>query len=247
MDLALLTLTDDVEEAARSLMTAVEDLGGAVAAIEKGFQKNEIEKSAYRVAQEIDKQERTVVGVNRFVLETEEPYEPSVGRATSLLANVPAAITLVRAMLARNYGDAERTTAFSQQALTQLGEADWLLGHFARYYLAMADWLRGRLVEPEGPDAPVPPGVNELPKPGTRVTAGQQLGEIESTKTTSALYTPVSGTIVKINGDLKDHPEVVEALERLKEPLVADEIDDAPVRQHHRRVVRRTHERHGRR
>ena len=51
----------------------------------------------------------------------------------------------------------------------------------------------------------------ELPKPGTNVTAGQQLGEIESTKTTSALYTPVSGTIGKINGDLKDHPEVVNA------------------------------------
>ena len=49
----------------------------------------------------------------------------------------------------------------------------------------------------------------EMPQPGARVTAGQQLGEIESTKTTSALYTPVSGTIVKINADLKDHPEVV--------------------------------------
>jgi methylmalonyl-CoA mutase N-terminal domain/subunit len=69
-------LTDDVEEAARSLMKAVEDLGGAVAAIEKGFQKNEIEKSAYRISQQIDKVERTVVGVNRFALETEEPYEP---------------------------------------------------------------------------------------------------------------------------------------------------------------------------
>ena len=49
----------------------------------------------------------------------------------------------------------------------------------------------------------------DMPKPGTNVTAGQQLGEIESTKTTSALYTPVSGTIVKINAELKDHPEVV--------------------------------------
>ncbi|OLC40890.1 MAG: glycine cleavage system protein H [Nitrospirae bacterium 13_1_40CM_4_62_6] len=49
----------------------------------------------------------------------------------------------------------------------------------------------------------------DMPKPGTNVTAGQQLGEIESTKTTSALYTPVSGTIVKVNADLKDHPEVV--------------------------------------
>jgi glycine cleavage system H protein len=43
------------------------------------------------------------------------------------------------------------------------------------------------------------------------VTAGQQIGEIESTKTTSSIYTPVSGKIVKINGDLKDHPDVVNA------------------------------------
>src|SRR5207247_4624512 len=49
----------------------------------------------------------------------------------------------------------------------------------------------------------------DMPKPGTKVTAGQQLGEIESTKTTSALYTPVSGTIVKVNADLKEHPEVL--------------------------------------
>jgi len=49
----------------------------------------------------------------------------------------------------------------------------------------------------------------ELPKTGTVVTAGQQIGEVESTKTTSSIYTPVSGTIVKINPDLKDHPEIV--------------------------------------
>lgn len=51
----------------------------------------------------------------------------------------------------------------------------------------------------------------ELPKPGTAVTVGQQIGEVESTKTTSSIYTPVSGTITKINTDLKDHPEVVNA------------------------------------
>lgn len=51
----------------------------------------------------------------------------------------------------------------------------------------------------------------DLPKPGTAVTAGQQIGEVESTKTTSSIYTPVSGTIAKINGDLKDHPEAVNA------------------------------------
>jgi glycine cleavage system H protein len=49
----------------------------------------------------------------------------------------------------------------------------------------------------------------ELPKVGTTVKAGQQIGEIESTKTTSTLYTPVSGTIVQVNAELKDHPEIV--------------------------------------
>jgi glycine cleavage system H protein len=49
----------------------------------------------------------------------------------------------------------------------------------------------------------------ELPKAGTSVKAGQQIGEIESTKTTSTLYTPLSGTITQVNADLKDHPEVV--------------------------------------
>jgi glycine cleavage system H protein len=49
----------------------------------------------------------------------------------------------------------------------------------------------------------------DLPKTGVTVKAGQQIGEVESTKTTSTIYTPVSGTITRINTDLKDHPEVV--------------------------------------
>ncbi|MYS46313.1 methylmalonyl-CoA mutase, partial [Streptomyces sp. SID5998] len=73
---AVETLTDRVEAAALDLMGRVEDLGGAVAAIERGFQKGEIERSAYRVARETDSGERVVVGVNRFRLDEEEPYEP---------------------------------------------------------------------------------------------------------------------------------------------------------------------------
>lgn len=69
-------MTDDLEAAALALMTRVEDLGGAVEAIERGFQKGEIERSAYAVARETDSGERVVVGVNRFRLEEEEPYEP---------------------------------------------------------------------------------------------------------------------------------------------------------------------------
>lgn len=49
----------------------------------------------------------------------------------------------------------------------------------------------------------------DLPKVGAVVKAGQQIGEVESTKTTSTIYTPLSGTIAKVNVDLKDHPEVV--------------------------------------
>ncbi|MFI6855459.1 methylmalonyl-CoA mutase [Streptomyces sp. NPDC050416] len=69
-------MTDDVEAAVLGLMAKVEELGGAVGAIERGFQKNEIEHSAYRIAQQTDSGERVVVGVNRFQLDEEEPYEP---------------------------------------------------------------------------------------------------------------------------------------------------------------------------
>src|SRR5690606_31703053 len=60
----------------RDLMRQVEDRGGAVAAIEQGFQKNEIERAAYAVAREVDTCERTVVGVNAFITDDEQPYEP---------------------------------------------------------------------------------------------------------------------------------------------------------------------------
>ncbi|MFF4741324.1 methylmalonyl-CoA mutase [Streptomyces sp. NPDC001262] len=73
---AVESMTDDIEGAALELMDEVESLGGAVAAIERGFQKNEIERNAYRIAQQTDNGDRVVVGVNRFRLEEEEPYEP---------------------------------------------------------------------------------------------------------------------------------------------------------------------------
>jgi methylmalonyl-CoA mutase N-terminal domain/subunit len=74
---AVESLTDDIEAASRGLMQQVADRGGAVAAIEHGFQKTEIERAAYSVARQIDSGERVVVGVNRFHLDEEEPYEPS--------------------------------------------------------------------------------------------------------------------------------------------------------------------------
>jgi methylmalonyl-CoA mutase, N-terminal domain len=73
---AVESMTSDIEEAADALLARVEDLGGAVAAIEQGFQKAEIERSAYRVAREIDAGERVIVGVNRFTHAGDEAYQP---------------------------------------------------------------------------------------------------------------------------------------------------------------------------
>jgi methylmalonyl-CoA mutase N-terminal domain/subunit len=73
---AVEALTDAVEREATTLIERVFEYGSAVDAIEQGFQKGEIEASAYRIATEIDSGERVVVGVNRFAAESEEKYEP---------------------------------------------------------------------------------------------------------------------------------------------------------------------------
>ncbi len=73
---AIESMTSQIEGAAEELIGKVEAMGGAVAAIEQGFQKAEIERSAYQVARQIDTGERVVVGVNRFTLDEEEPYRP---------------------------------------------------------------------------------------------------------------------------------------------------------------------------
>src|SRR5262245_4550855 len=79
----------------------------------------------------------------------DEPHEPSVGRALSVLANVPAATAFLRAELARQRGDAARASPWDQQALAHLAEEDWLLRSHIAWHLAVADWLRGELAEAE--------------------------------------------------------------------------------------------------
>ena len=72
---AMESMTNEVAGAAEDLIARVEEMGGAVAAIEQGFQKAEIERSAYRITREIDAGERVVVGVNKFTTAREEPYQ----------------------------------------------------------------------------------------------------------------------------------------------------------------------------
>jgi methylmalonyl-CoA mutase N-terminal domain/subunit len=68
-------LTDSLEEEAAKYIAKIDGLGGAVAAIEQGYQQREIQDSSYRYQKEIENGKRTVVGVNKFV----SPYPKIVG------------------------------------------------------------------------------------------------------------------------------------------------------------------------
>ena len=84
-----------------------------------------------------------------FADAADEPFEPSVGRAASLLANVPAAIGVGRAYLAVLHGDAEGTAAPASRALAALGEGEWVLRSVSLWMLAIAEWVSGRLEDAE--------------------------------------------------------------------------------------------------
>jgi len=73
---AIESMTADIRDEADELIKRVDEMGGAVAAIEQGFQKAEIERSAYLVARQIDAGERVVVGVNKFTTVADETYAP---------------------------------------------------------------------------------------------------------------------------------------------------------------------------
>jgi methylmalonyl-CoA mutase N-terminal domain/subunit len=64
-------LTEEIEKRASAYIAKIDQLGGAVAAIEKGYIQQEIQESAYRYQKEIERGERVIVGVNRF--QTKEP------------------------------------------------------------------------------------------------------------------------------------------------------------------------------
>ncbi|MEU8236982.1 acyl-CoA mutase large subunit family protein [Actinoplanes missouriensis] len=110
---AVEALTDAVEQEATALIERVFELGSAVDAIEQGFQKGEIEKSAYQIANEIDSGERVVVGVNRFAAASEEKYEPLRVDPAIESAQVSRLATL----------RAERDNPAVQAALADLGKA----------------------------------------------------------------------------------------------------------------------------
>jgi methylmalonyl-CoA mutase, N-terminal domain len=68
-------LTTELEEAAWALIERVDEIGGAVAAIEQGFVQREIEDAAFRYQREVEGGERVIVGVNRYQEHEQEPIE----------------------------------------------------------------------------------------------------------------------------------------------------------------------------
>jgi methylmalonyl-CoA mutase N-terminal domain/subunit len=69
------SLTKLMEEKAWEYINKIDDMGGMLAAIDKGFPQMEIADAAYHYQQQIDKKEKVVVGVNKYVVEEKAPPE----------------------------------------------------------------------------------------------------------------------------------------------------------------------------
>ncbi len=70
------SLTDEVERLAWEYIDTIDAKGGAVAAIEQGYQQDEIMDAAYAYTKSIDDDARVIVGVNKFTVDEEDPIEP---------------------------------------------------------------------------------------------------------------------------------------------------------------------------
>jgi methylmalonyl-CoA mutase N-terminal domain/subunit len=82
------SLTDEMEEEAYRYFDRIQDLGGVIPAIRKGFFQQEIANSAYRYQREIEDKERVIVGMNDFVVDEQPDFEPFRVEEASLKAQV---------------------------------------------------------------------------------------------------------------------------------------------------------------
>jgi methylmalonyl-CoA mutase N-terminal domain/subunit len=68
-------LTDEIEKRAREYITKIDDMGGALEAIERGYMQNEIQNAAYEAQRAIERGEQIVVGVNQFQVDEQVTLE----------------------------------------------------------------------------------------------------------------------------------------------------------------------------
>jgi len=69
------SLTNRMEEEAMEYINKIDEMGGIIEAIERGYPQNEIARAAYHYQQQLDREEKTMVGVNRYVMEETIPIE----------------------------------------------------------------------------------------------------------------------------------------------------------------------------
>ncbi len=107
------TLTTQLEERAREYLARIDDLGGAVAAIERGFMQREIQNAAYSYQREIETKQRIIVGVNQFT-STESDFPDLLKVNPELEEKQKQRVARVRA---------ERNSAAAAQAVAQVARA----------------------------------------------------------------------------------------------------------------------------
>ncbi len=105
--------TDLMEEEALAIIQQIDDMGGMLAAIEKNFPQREIADAAYHYQRQIDENEKTVVGVNKYVTEERVPVE---------LLEIDEALEKIQVEKTRRI-KAERDNKKVKECLEELGEA----------------------------------------------------------------------------------------------------------------------------
>ena len=118
---AVEALTDEIERRSEAYIQRIDELGGAIAAIERGFPQSEIQDAAYRAQQAVERGEQIVVGVNRF--------QSGEGTALDMLRVDPAIADMqqerLRTLRARR--DSSRTAQLLQTLETAGGGTDNLM------------------------------------------------------------------------------------------------------------------------
>jgi methylmalonyl-CoA mutase N-terminal domain/subunit len=119
------SLTDEMERAAYEYFARIDELGGMVEAIKRGFPQREIADASFRYQQEVDSRRRVVVGVNEYRLEDEEGIEL---HRPDPAAERKQADRLERTRAARDSGAVEKALAELKAAAATEGEN--LMPHF---------------------------------------------------------------------------------------------------------------------
>ncbi len=132
-------LTDELEREAQAYIDKIDELGGIVPAIERGFPQKEIGDAAYRYQQQLERGEKVVVGVNRYVTEKEPPIpilkiDPGVEQRQ--VAN------LQQVKRKRDSAEVERQLAAIEQAARDGGNLMERFVAAVRHYVTMGEIIQ---------------------------------------------------------------------------------------------------------